>query len=278
MQVLNVWRIELNHRVIVPVSGGKDSQACVAWALEHYEAERILMVHQDTGFDHSLTYAHMRYMEERYKVPLLSIKGKYKDVPDTIIGEGIIPTRFARACTKQLKMVPWFNWLKSQPDHAELLVLLGMRAQESTRRMQNYRQLSGEDEFTQGDISSDCPASVRAIRVRLPIVNWSTTTTFDYLRKRGDKINPLYARGHSRVGCYPCVLAGKRDFTLAARDPEGREHLDQLESAMMIVRLNKPEIDFDGLFEHDIPALLDKKDADPFGFNDPDDNCSWCSM
>lgn len=45
--------------IIVPVSGGKDSQLCLALALEQYPKEKLRVVHQSTGYDHPLTYKHL---------------------------------------------------------------------------------------------------------------------------------------------------------------------------------------------------------------------------
>lgn len=242
------------------------------------------MVHQHTGFDHPLTYEHMQYMKERYQLPLIDVYSKrYKTVPEVMHGEVIIPSRFARACTKHLKTRPWFAWLKEQPDHASMLVLLGMRAQESADRKEKYGELADGDEFEMGDISTECPKALRKVRTQLPIVSWSTQRVFEFLRDAGDKVNPLYARGHKRVGCYPCVLAGQRDFKLAARDPVGRAHIEAIRQEIVFIKSRRPLMNEKDFFDHDLAAMLDKKEADPFGFNDDeaDDNaggCSWCNL
>ena len=66
------------------------------------------------------------------------------------------------------------------------------------------------------------------IPVRLPIVDWTTERVFDYFNERGIPLNPLYARGHVRVGCYPCLLARKSEWQAAAADPTGRAHIERL--------------------------------------------------
>lgn len=273
-------------RVLVPVSGGKDSQVCVALAVERFGREKVTMAHQNTGFDHPATYEHMRYMSERYGVPLIEVSNKkYKTVPDVIHGETMWPSRQARMCTRQLKTKPWFQWLAKQTDKATLLVYLGMRQQESPDRAARYADLANDDEFNMGDISGECPKGSALIRCSLPIVDWSVSRVFTFLRERDDKVNPLYARGHKRVGCYPCVLAGKRDFTLAARDPVGREHIIQLAAGMAYVKKMRPDVNVEQFFDHDLEAILAAKEDDPFGFftkDEPEEDnaggCSWCSM
>lgn len=64
--------------------------------------------------------------------------------------------------------------------------------------------------------------------MRLPIVNWTTEDVFSYLDMMGEPINDLYAKGHHRVGCYPCLLSRKAEWKAAAQDPVGREHLQRL--------------------------------------------------
>ena len=48
---------------IVPISGGKDSQVVLSIALARVPREQIVCVHQDTGFDHPLTYKHVEEIE-----------------------------------------------------------------------------------------------------------------------------------------------------------------------------------------------------------------------
>ncbi len=268
--------------IIVPVSGGKDSQACVALAVERFGADRVEMLHQHTGFDHELTYEHLLYMQDRYGVPLTNCKStKYSTVPEVMFGERVIPTRWARACTKQLKLIPQYQWLAAHPERSKLLLWLGMRAAESQHRKKNYGHLSPTDRYRLSDLNSDCPKRSDA-DVELPIVDKSTGWVYDFLlRKRKDKINPLYSKGHNRVGCYPCVLAGKKDFAIAARDPTGRKHIEQVQQAIIFVKSLHPDKNLDSLFEHDLEQVL-KGEPDPLGLYEIDDKeaggCSWCAM
>lgn len=172
--------------IIIPVSGGKDSQACVALAVDQYGAENCLGIHQHTGFDHKLTYEHMDYMRDRYQLEIRDIKStKYSTVPELMVGEGIMPTRHARACTKLLKIVPWFKWLKDQPNKDTILVLMGMRAAEGVHRRKNYGHRIDAETYEMGDVSSECPKSCKLVKVQLPIVQWSPPGVFEFLKKRG---------------------------------------------------------------------------------------------
>ena len=52
--------------LIVPVSGGKDSQVVLSLALK--TGRPIVCVHQNTGYDHPDTYAQIDAMEKFYGV------------------------------------------------------------------------------------------------------------------------------------------------------------------------------------------------------------------
>lgn len=274
-------------RIFVPVSGGKDSQVCLAMAVDEFGADRVLGIHQHTGFDHPLTYEHMRYMEGRYRIEIMNTKSaKYEDIPDVMLGEVMVPSRFARMCTRQLKTDPWFKWLASQPDRDDVLVVLGMRAQESQQRMANYGQLDPADLYDMGDISGECPAAIRETKAQLPIVDLSTNQIFEFLRERGDRVNPLYAQGHKRVGCFPCIMAGAGNMRLTARDPVGRENMGRIADAVKIIQWARPELhveEFSPTLTR-LEEILAAKD-DPFGFydvpgeeEDTGAGCSWCNL
>jgi 3'-phosphoadenosine 5'-phosphosulfate sulfotransferase (PAPS reductase)/FAD synthetase len=271
-------------RILVPVSGGKDSQVCLALAVDRFGADRVLGVHQRTNFDHSLTYAHMKYMEERYGVKIIDIHSEqYEDVPDVMLQNSMLPSRQARLCTRQLKTGPWFRWLARQEDKDHLLVYLGMRAAESNDRRKNYGHLENNDLYEMGDVSGECPKSCAKVSVQLPIVSMSTSAIFEFARKRGDKLNPLYKMGHKRVGCFPCVLAGPRSMKMTARDPEGRANLALLGEIVQVVKWARPDQDLSQFWPHDVDAILSgKDDLDPFGWRDQqEDNaggCSWCNL
>ena len=47
-------------KVVVAYSGGKDSQASLIWAVNQYGKENVLAVFCDTGWEHSVTYQHIK--------------------------------------------------------------------------------------------------------------------------------------------------------------------------------------------------------------------------
>lgn len=217
--------------IVCPVSGGKDSQCLLSLALQTPGVrEKLRVVHQFTGYDHPLTHDHLRWMMTFYGVCITSTRHhRFIDIFDFIRKEKYFPSSLARSCTSRLKIKPFGDWLLRHNLHKQrTLVLLGMRAAESANRAAAYSDIRPTDLFTLCDISKDYPKKCRPIQVQLPIVQWTLTQVLDHVYSTGAKLNPLYAKGHKRVGCYPCLLAGLDEWHLAARDPVGQAHIQQL--------------------------------------------------
>lgn len=269
---------------VVPVSGGKDSQCVLSKTVKKHGPENVVAVHHYTGIDHPVTMEHMDWMQGHYGVRIEhTANRKYKDMWELLDKRNAIPSRVGRFCTDELKIQAFNQWLDARDDLADLIVLLGMRAGESAPRAEKYSGFEEDELFSLRDLNPKrVPVRLAVVRVGLPIVNMSTNEVFDYLKAHGEKVNPLYAKGHARVGCYPCILAGKRDYRLAARDPIGRETIVTLANFKDLLvkakKIDKPEM----LIEHDLDDILAHANNDPFGFYAEDDDagagCQWCAM
>lgn len=222
----------MSKQIVVPVSGGKDSQ--VVLSLAKLTSDDLICVHQNTGFDHPDTYAQLEKMAAFYNVEIHHTNSKYEGGMFGFLEQaGYFPNSAARGCTQRLKQEPFAAWLIDRGlNFQNCEIWFGMRSDESSARNVKYGGLTPEDEFTLSDIATFYGAkkysSIGGIRCVLPIVDWTTDQVFDYLRDEGAPINPLYARGHHRVGCYPCMLSRKREWVSAASDPTGRAHLTRL--------------------------------------------------
>lgn len=65
-----------------------------------------------------------------------------------------------------------------------------------------------------------------------PCFNWSGQEVIDYIIENGQNPNPLYSKGMSRVGCYPCVMASQGEIkAMAEFTPEYIDRLNQAELA-----------------------------------------------
>lgn len=264
---------------VVPVSGGKDSQVCLAWALDYVPREQLRVVHQNTGFDHPLTYKHLRYIAKRYGVKIEHTHSdKYEDIFDLIEKVGYFPNTVARSCTSRLKQQPFAAWLRKNfnlavPDQVH--IFMGMRADESRQRGSKYGDMEWDQVISLPDLSTEYNNDFRHVSLSLPIVQFTTEEIFAFLKKRGDKLNPLYAKGHHRVGCYPCLLARNAEWEAAARDTVGRVHIEKLiqiedkfkaeKNPRKLVKIH-PTRDVRGLLAG---AELEETD---------DKECGWCSI
>lgn len=55
-----------------------------------------------------------------------------------------------------------------------------------------------------------------------PIIEWTDTDVWDFLKAHGCKSNPLYECGFKRVGCIGCPMAGKSRYAQFERWPKYR--------------------------------------------------------
>lgn len=196
-------------KVVVPVSGGKDSQVCLALAVREFGPGGVVGLFCDTQFEHPLTYQHVARMSELYGVPIVTVSGG--SVIEKILKHKRLPSWKARFCTDELKMRVTRDWLRGL---ASLLghgveVWYGMRSGESHARRKKYGACLDSDLYAPHELfPGKYPKRLAKLGVmfRLPIVGWSEDEVLDFLG--GDR-NPLYSLGFDRVGCFPCLAGGK---------------------------------------------------------------------
>jgi 3'-phosphoadenosine 5'-phosphosulfate sulfotransferase (PAPS reductase)/FAD synthetase len=192
-------------KILVPVSGGKDSQACLKLAIQQHGAEHVVGLFCDTRFEHPLTYAHVDKLRTLYGVRIDTINAG--SVVEQCERFGRFPGGGARHCTDYLKIRPTKRYLSGLHD---VEVWYGMRTGESAARNTKYGDRISEDLHPPHEIMpSKYPKYLakQGVMFRLPILNWSSWDVFDLL---GDEVNPLYAQGFDRVGCFPCLASGDK--------------------------------------------------------------------
>lgn len=222
-------------KVIVPTSGGKDSQACLKIALEHYEKSEVLGLFCDTKFEHPITYNHIDWMQERYGVEIRRIG--VGDVISCCEKAKRFPGGGSRHCTDTLKIQPTKLFLSEISKSIKgVEVWYGMRSSESQERRKRYADKVSTDLYMPHEVfPSKYPQYLgrRGVRFRMPILEWSEGEVIDYV---GGDINPLYGHGFSRVGCFPCLMGGDLDKERAfAFDEFGKsQYIKVLEVAVKI--------------------------------------------
>jgi 3'-phosphoadenosine 5'-phosphosulfate sulfotransferase (PAPS reductase)/FAD synthetase len=196
-------------KIVVPISGGKDSQACLKLALQSYDKKEVMGLFCDTQFEHPLTYAHIDWMMEFYGVKIEKVSAG--SVQEIVMKFGQFPTSRFRMCTDRLKIQPSKKFYRSLAEkQGGFEVWLGMRTGESSQREKSYKNTISTDLLAPHDLGKAFPKLLNKMGVwfRLPVVDWLESEIYEYL---GSEINPLYSQGSKRVGCFPCLASSDRN-------------------------------------------------------------------
>lgn len=191
------------HHVVAAVSGGKDSTAMSLWLREaEIEHSRVFA---DTGWEAPETYAYLDHLRERLG-PIATVRNEalWEGAQP---GEGgmlhlirrkqMFPSRTRRFCTEQLKLVPLKIHLQHLADAQPVINAVGIRSAESVARR----------DMTEWEWNADFDCMVWR-----PLITWSEQDVIDIHARHGLRPNPLYLRGATRVGCYPCIYARKSEI------------------------------------------------------------------
>lgn len=246
---------------VVSMSGGKDSTATTLVALELHGRDACRFVFADTGNEHESTYAYaLDYLPRVLGITVDVVKADFADefavkrrnlarlaagepesavygnrkfmyawtpeaaaralellhptgVPflDLCLVRGGFPSRKRQFCTEYLKRNPLTEYQLGLIDQGYAVESWqGVRADESEarRRLPQYQDLGG------------------GMAIYRPILRWNVQDVFDAHRAAGIEPNPLYRQGMTRVGCMPCINAGKAELAqIARRFPEHVERI-----------------------------------------------------
>lgn len=223
-------------RVAVSVSGGKDSTAVALLLREQgvpFEA-----VFADTGWEADVTYRYLDEVLEPLFGPIVRVRASILLPPDLeedaarieamlgrtspmvrrILQHLTFPRRTMRWCTQELKLAPLRDHHQQLAAQGmTVVVAVGVRADESEKR-------AAAQEW---DIGEPLDAIVWR-----PIVRWTLDDVIAMLRRHGVAPNPLYLRGASRVGCWPCIHASKVEYLLVGQDQRRVAALRELEAVV----------------------------------------------
>lgn len=209
-------------KIIVPVSGGKDSQATLHLAMQ--QEHEVIPVFYETGWDHPITYHHLEAMMIFYGIKLQ--KTTYKEAPSMV--ELVIKKKFwpgeIRFCTERFKMTAFRRWVDTIPGECE--VWLGIRKDESWQRGKKYDKYEEQELYIPNDTFPGIyfkKSINNRMRYKFPLLNHTSNDVFRIIEESGFSRNLLYDMGFDRVGCFPCLCAGKKTHDLAYNTPFGRK-------------------------------------------------------
>jgi 3'-phosphoadenosine 5'-phosphosulfate sulfotransferase (PAPS reductase)/FAD synthetase len=214
---------------IIQISGGKDSTATILWAID--KGLEFTCIFCDTGNESQVTYDYLNYLESTLKLDLIRLKPKL-DFWELAKKAKRFPSTTARFCTRELKIIPFTNWLLEQS--GSFRIYMGMRAQESGNRanmnaMDDYFKLRKGD-YAIRKVKAWLNAGNEAFTI-LPIHHITHNEVFDLHKKHNIKPNPLYLKGLSRVGCFPCIMCRKPELQIIAKEfPEAINKIEEKET------------------------------------------------
>jgi 3'-phosphoadenosine 5'-phosphosulfate sulfotransferase (PAPS reductase)/FAD synthetase len=202
---------------IIAYSSGKDSTALILWAKERFTAKEIVVMFNDTLWEHELTYGYLAEMNDSLLAGLTFVRLASIGMEKLVEIKHRVPSAKARFCTEALKIEPTVKFLRTINDEFELYD--GKRAEESAARSK-LSEREWSDAF-------DC-------WVNHPLLAWTVEQVFAFAQKHGIKPNPLYLKNAGRVGCFPCVLINHRELKAFMLDaelgPQVKRRIKQLET------------------------------------------------
>ena len=140
---------------------------------------------------------------------------------DLTLWKGRFPSSRAQFCTQELKVKPiGAQVLNPALAFGPVVQWLGIRRDESRNRANTpiFRRVRWVD-----------PRST--LIYYCPIADWGWEDVFALHERHGIKPNPLYTKGARRVGCWPCIYAGKAELRMIAQvDPDAAARLEEWEA------------------------------------------------
>ena len=174
------------RRVIVPLSGGKDSAAALLLAVEALGSENVAAVYVDTGIDFPENRSYALRVAERLGVELVEARAGV----DRGLLEGLpLPSPRNRWCTGR-KLEALRRIVRGLAGRGYQAIVVGDRDAESGRR--SLRPPLRFDDTMGG------------LPVVAPLKYWGGAHVEVLLLARGIGLNPLYELGFVRTGCYLC--------------------------------------------------------------------------
>ena len=173
------------RKVVVPVSGGKDSSAALLLSSEALDPSMITAIYVDTGIDFPENKEAAEKIASKAGIDLVEVNAGV----DKGLMEGFpLPNPENRWCTGR-KLEALRKAIERVEPSGRVLIIVGDRDSESEKR--SRRPL----------VRIDSMLPYPAVS---PLRLWSGAHVMGYLWMRGGLVNSLYSLGFYRTGCYLC--------------------------------------------------------------------------
>jgi 3'-phosphoadenosine 5'-phosphosulfate sulfotransferase (PAPS reductase)/FAD synthetase len=199
--------------ILLDFSGGKDSQAAIAYVTATAEAQhvrpRLAAFLVDTGAEWTETVPHAKLITSALDIPL-TILHPTTPLPQYIRKRGRWPSAACRYCTSDCKRDPWEKHIRSlypQNTTTRLLHVSGIRAEESAHRRA----------VPEVSINHRLTTLRRTVTEWRPIIAWTLQDVLAYNAQCKLPLHPAYERGASRLSCAICPISSYPDMRLGAR-------------------------------------------------------------
>jgi 3'-phosphoadenosine 5'-phosphosulfate sulfotransferase (PAPS reductase)/FAD synthetase len=183
-----------NPKVIVNVSGGKDSTVAVLETLKLYPPEDITLCWQDTGAEYAETEGHVKLLAETFRLPLVTLRH-----PEGFFGlaerKGYWPTPDCRHCTGELKQHVFNAWLRRNRNGDETIVVSGIRADESRSR----------SKLSEWSTSAELSTKAHSVTLWNPCLHMTAEQVFARIKAEGLPLHPCYEFS-PRCSCWLCIF------------------------------------------------------------------------
>lgn len=214
------------------ISGGKDSTALGLWFKER--GIKFTPIFLDTGWEHEATYEYIQdVLVPMFGDFIILRNEKLFDASEEWRGgmeqalryHKMFPSGVVKFCTRELKVTPVQNFyaqVRYETKHKPINAV-GIRAEESARRAE-MSEIEEQDEAT----------------VWRPLISVTEDEIIAMHSEHKVPPNPLYIKGASRVGCYPCIYARKHEIRhMSYADPARIDYIEELERKVNALR--RPE-------------------------------------